>query len=331
VLLWKEEQPLFIYLKKTVMIFAEKTESKSLEGTTINEQVFDLLEKTNTNWTVSQQPLFTADGLGTESVGIFKNDIDGKPAKWLGTKSEQYVPLQNKELAQTIVEASSGVGEIFAGGILQGGKKVFYQIAIPDYKVGTDTIKRWITGLNSHDGSTSIGFGSSNTVVICQNTFYRAYKEVQKFKHFNSAKDRLEFAKKQIQNTLLNDQSLMNDYERMLEFKIEEHKPIIGKVLDRLFDFNPIEQKVEALSTRKKNQLQQFDAVLDSELKSHGPTLWGLFNAVTYFENHVGVKDDKKLDRIMLGSAGRTMNATFNDIMAYIDANSVKKSIHVLS
>jgi len=313
------------------MIFAEKTKSNSLEGETVNEQVFDLLEKTNTNWTVSQQPLFTADGLETKSVGIFKDGLDGKPSKWLGTKSEQYVPLQNKELAQTIVEASSGIGEVFAGGILQGGKKVFYQIAIPDHKVGTDTVKRWITGLNSHDGSTAIGFGSCNTVVICQNTFYRAYKEVAKFKHFRSAKDRLEFAKKQIQNTLLNDQSLMHDYEKMLEFKIEEHKPIIGKVLDRLFDFNPTEQKIETLSTRKKNLLTQFDVVLDSELKSHGPTLWGLFNAVTYFENHVGIKDDKKMDRIMLGSSKRTMNATFNDIMAYIDANSVKKSIHVLS
>ena len=313
------------------MIFAEKTESNSLEGNTINEQVFDLLEKTNTNWTVSQQPLFTADGLKTKSVGIFKDDLYGKPSKWLGTKSEQYVPLQNKDLAQTIVEASSGVGEIFAGGILQEGKKVFYQIAIPDYKVGSDTIKRWITGLNSHDGSTSIGFGSSNTVVICQNTFYKAYKEVQKFKHFSSAKDRLEFAKKQIQNTLLNDQSLMNDYERMNEFKLEEHQSTLAKVLDRMFDFNPSEQNVDKISTRKQNQLNQFRSVLDSELKSHGETIWGLFNAVTYYENHVGVKDNKKLDSIMLGSAGRTMNATFNDIMAYIDANSAKKSIHVLS
>jgi len=313
------------------MIFAEKTESNSLEGSTINEQVFDLLEKTNTNWTVSQQPLFTADGLATESVGIFKDDANGKPSKWFGTKSDKYVPMQNKDLAQTIVEAASGIGEVFAGGILQEGKKVFYQIAIPEYKVGTDSIKRWITGLTSHDGSTSTGFGSTNQVVICQNTFYKAYADLAKFRHFSSAKDRLEFVKKQIQNTLLNDTSLMNAYERMNELKLEDHQTTLKIALDKMFDFNASEQDASKISTRKQNQLNQFRSVLDSELKSHGDTVWGLFNAVTYFENHTRTTSGNKLDRIMLGNSGRVMNSTFDEIMAYIDAHSAKQSIHQLS
>ena len=84
-----------------------RNDSATLEGANVNEQVFNLLEQTNTNWSVSQHPLFTAKGLPSESVGIYKNDVLGEPCKWLGTKTDSYIPMQNADLAQTIVEAST--------------------------------------------------------------------------------------------------------------------------------------------------------------------------------------------------------------------------------
>lgn len=35
--------------------------------------------------------------------------------------------------------------------------------------------------------------------------------------------------------------------------------------------------------------------ILESELNSHGQTLWGLFNAVTWKTNHQDAKDGKGL------------------------------------
>lgn len=295
------------------MILAETNEQNQLQGQDVNEKVFNLLEATKTNWSVSKKELQSMDGLKTESFGIFRNDTNA----WLGTRTDDYQPMQNATLAQTIIEASNDIGEKFRGGILQGGKKVFYQIALPDHKIETDTIKRWITTVNSHDGSSAIGFGSSNTVVICQNTFYRAYKEIEKFRHSLTANDRLQIAKKKLQEVLMSDQSLMTDYEKMTEHKID--KPIFERVLKNLFDVTDVNTNAADVSTRKKNSLQTFNTVLESELASHGETLWGLFNAVTYYENHIGVKEEKKLERIMIGGAGRTMNLTFNDIMAHIE------------
>jgi hypothetical protein len=54
---------------------------------------------------------------------------------------------------------------------------------LPAEIIGRSEVKRWLTCLNSHDGSTSVGFGSSNTVVVCQNTFFRAlgYEEIMAF------------------------------------------------------------------------------------------------------------------------------------------------------
>lgn len=47
----------------------------------LENQTFDLLEQTKTNWTVNKLPLISQEGLSTESYGIFRNDTN----LWLGT------------------------------------------------------------------------------------------------------------------------------------------------------------------------------------------------------------------------------------------------------
>ena len=40
----------------------------------LQNQTFELLEQTTTNWTVNKLPLVTKNGLSTESYGMFRND-----------------------------------------------------------------------------------------------------------------------------------------------------------------------------------------------------------------------------------------------------------------
>jgi hypothetical protein len=299
----------------------KKSEITISKKSSIEQTTFELLEGTGTNWSVYKEPLISIKGHPTESYGIFKNDNND----WLGTTKGQYVPFQNHALAQTIVEASSGIGSVYRGGTLQDNRKVFYQIQLPDFKIENDTIKRWLTAINSHDGSTSIGFGSSNTVVVCQNTFYRAFRDLEKFRHTMSAAQRVEVAKLQLMNTLQGDNKIMEDYSRMAESKIS--KPIFEKVIKLLFDVDKLEINSSDVSTRKKNQLTQFNNVLESELNSHGNSLWGLFNSVTYFENHIRVNEDKKNDSIFIGGGNKVMNSTFDSIMEFINKNTVKHHV----
>jgi len=304
------------------MIKAEMNDN-IVKGNSVNETVFNLLEGTNTNWLVEKLPLISESGLKTESFGNFRADT----GQWLGTLKESYVPFQNKEMAQTIVEASCDFGEKFRGGILKKGKKVFYQIQLPDYKIANDTIKRWLTMVNSHDGSTSIGFGSTNTVVICQNTFYKAYKDIEKFRHTVSAKDRIEIAKVQLMNTLQNDLSLMNSYEKMTQHEIEV--PLFENIMKKLFNIESTDITAKDVSTQKKNQIAEFNKVYAKEITSHGDSLWGLFNAVTYFENHVRVKPEKQLDHIFIGGSSNKMLLTYNEIMSFIESKETPKKVLV--
>jgi phage/plasmid-like protein (TIGR03299 family) len=277
----------------------------------IYNKTFELLSDTKTTWGVTKKPLACPDGYPTESFGIYRNDNN----KWLGTVGKTYEIMQNATLAENIIEASMDISEKFRGGELYGGKKVYYQAQLQDTQIANDTIKRYITGLNSHDGSSSIGFGFTNTVVVCQNTFYMAMKEVNRFRHSASAQQRVELAREEIRRVLKVESGLMDNYKRMADTKI--NTAVTKRVIADLFKFSEddFDKDTKDFSTKKVNDLSKFNDILESELNSHGQTLWGLFNAVTWKTNHQDVKENKGLENVMVGSGYRKNLNAYNIIV----------------
>jgi len=270
-------------------------------------ETFELLESTKTNWTVNKEPLVTNEGLKTESFGIFRNDNN----QWLGTVGNQYEPVQNFEIAETLIATTESFSEVHRGGQLFNGRKIFYQSEISPEQIANDTIKRYVTILNSHDGSSSIGFGFSNTVVVCQNTFYRAMREVQKFKHTTSAKERIEIAKLQVREVLNAENNVMDAFKRMADTKVTNQAKKL--ILANLFDIkeDDFAKDTNDFSTRKLNDMKRFKTIMDEEFASHGETLWGLFNAVTWKTNHIDAKRNNQLENVMAGSGYKKNNDAF--------------------
>jgi hypothetical protein len=228
--------------------FAE-TQEVIADKSVIYNKTFDLLTDTKTNWGVTKKPLTCPDGYPSESFGIYRNDNN----KWLGTVGRTYEIMQNSTLAEKIIEASMDISEKFRGGELYGGKKIYYQAQLQDANIANDTIKRYVTGLNSHDGSSSIGFGFTNTVVVCQNTFYMAMKEVNRFRHSSSAHQKVELMRKEIRRVLTTESSLMDNYKRMADTKIST--AVTKKIIADLFSFNDedFDKNINDFSTKKIN------------------------------------------------------------------------------
>lgn len=282
-----------------------------------NEKVFNLLEKTKLNWTVNKEPLIALDGKQTGSFGMFRNDND----KWLGTVGNQYTAYQNHEMAELMVQASNGIGlDVAKGGDLGDGKKVFLQVPLQDKLIGHDTVKRNITCINSHDGTTSIAFGSSNIVLSCSNQFHRMYKEggLTRFRHSSNSKERINQAMKDMRIALGHDEDLMKKFEIMASMSIKDE--IFAKVMQKAFKVD-LDAKSSDLSTRKINKMKSIADTIESELDSKGATLWGLFNGVTYYTNHIAPTKDKN-EYLMLGGGYRTNLSAFNEVMVWIEANS---------
>lgn len=290
----------------------------------LGEKTYNLLEKTGLNWTVEKLPLFSGTGLKTESFGIFRNDNES----WLGTVGNRYEPMQNHTLAETIIKASEGVGiTTDRGGILHTGKHIYFQAQLPDEFIGKSPIKRLITALNSHDGSTSIGFGSSNTVVVCENTFYKAFGELQKFRHTISAEKRIEIAMEDMRITMEREGLLMQQFKQMADMEMKDE--IVERVINKIFAIKA-DDKSDDLSSRKKNQVIAFGNAVRKSIQEQGNTVWALFNGVTRYTNHIAAPKEKK-EYIMIGGGYDINNKSFNEIMAWIDERTEKKTVFSVS
>ena len=148
----------------------------------------EFLNFTETNWTVTKEPLVTQQGWETDSFGIFREDNNA----YLGTVGRVYTPTQNRELLELLYQACDNVGiNLSRGGFLGNGSRVFYQMEVGNIQIGASQVQRYITVLNTHNGRSPIGFGSTNITVVCRNTFYRALNDLSKVKHTPTSMTRL--------------------------------------------------------------------------------------------------------------------------------------------
>jgi phage/plasmid-like protein (TIGR03299 family) len=291
---------------------------------TKEEQVFEVLEATGLNWTVNKVPLISIsenpdlNGLKTDNMGVFRNDNGGH----LGTVKQQYVPYQNHELAETIVEASGAIGlDVVRGGHLKGGKLVYLQTELTQEYIGKSPINRYITAINSHNGTTSIGFGSSNTVVVCQNTFYKAYKDIAKFRHSSSASERIKLAIWDLKKAIGMDEKLMHNFKVMAEQPLKDE--IVARVLKNCFNID-LDKKEKDVSKQTLSKLEKVNKAVSMEMDLEGRTLWGLFNGVTRYTNHMAVGEKNKQEYIMTGGGYGTNLVAYETIMQWIEENTAE-------
>lgn len=282
----------------------------------LQERTFELLEATGLNWTVRRNQLVTKDGIEADAFGLIRNDNNF----YLGTVGNIYKEYQNWQMAEHLLMATDDLDlKVTRGGQLNNGKKVYLQAELPDSFVGKSSIKRWITGLNAHDGTRAIGFGSTNTVVVCQNTFHKAYGQLSKFRHTESASDRIEEFLQGLRQAMSLDDNLIHKYKVMADQPLREE--VFANVMARCFDVN-INAKQSDVSSRKKNTLISVNNAITKELELEGGNLWGLFNGITRYTNHVAVKPEKSKEYVMTGAGYDTNLVAFDTIMKWIEENT---------
>ena len=299
-----------------------------------NEIIFNVLEATGLNWTVEKKPMFwgTADygnELIKDNFAAIRSDNDAQ----LGIIGNQYTVLQNHEAVETIYKAGAEVfnkdlniehpwnnaetlgnyGNI-AGGSLKGGEAIFVQLELPTEYIGKSDVKRFLTAANHHNGQKALGFGSSNQVICCANTFAIALAEVSKIRHTASMQERVNEA--------------VNALRRVLQF--ETHQiDVFQKAANVQFDNNHIRLVMEGLfggaaaldnpkaSTKLQNNVKAFADDLNTSIEEQGETLWTLFNAVTRYTNHTSRAKDKEYS-LLFGNDARSNQKAFNLIESLV-------------
>lgn len=254
----------------------------------------DLLNQHGLAWRVIEEPLVSQSGLPTNQIGLFRSDNNAH----LGTHTTRYNPCQNAELAKMLVYACSPIEDLdlthSRGGEFFGGKKVYVQIPLPSVTIGKTEVQRFLTALNSFDGSTAVALGTCQTVVVCQNTFYKAYRnaEMSKVGHYSTMRAKLEALTHQINYTIKKDIEQVQIFEQMANTPIFETD--VDMLRKKIFELTDGEE----IGTRKSNRMAKFNNDLEIEFAEQGFNAWGLFNGVTRYTNHSIKKSESYSERM---------------------------------
>lgn len=278
----------------------------------MDEQI-KTLEELGLNWTVSKEPIQTVAGVQIPGkVAIMRTDNEDV----LGIHGENYDPYQNHELLELLHQIGGRTGlQIHSGGSFNGGSKVWFQLKSDDLKLGGDTIKGFVSGFNSFDGSSSLGFGNSTFTVSCQNTWWAAYREVKtKLRHSASMRANIDEILTNIDVVLEQEQKLFQEIVMLSENAFTQTQKDL--VVDLLFNLSKTDiQGDEAeLSTRKQNQMELFENDLRAEIATKGDSLWGLFSGVTRYTTHSMKKTDNTQGK-MFGQTGVKERRIFGELL----------------
>lgn len=278
----------------------------------MNEERQAMLEKSGLDWNVSKETVMTESGILIPNKRALVRD-DTQTV--LGIHSENYEPYQNTELLDLLYKIGKSTGlELHTGGSFKGGEKVWFQLKSDDMILNNDKIEGYVSGFNSFDGKTALAFGNSSTTISCMNTFWRGYKEVNtRLRHSAAMRPRIEEILSRIDLLLEEERIMFREIKRMSEKQFTaDTKDLITK---KLFDIS-IEDRLDSpdLSTRKKNQLWQFNYDLGIETAQKGETLWGLFSGITRYTTHSMKRGDNSESK-MFGRTGNIERKLYNELV----------------
>lgn len=283
--------------------------------------VAEMLERFKLFWNVVKEPMQTVSGLSSDYYSIYREDTKEE----FQAVKENYEVFQNWELIEMVskVAASSDL-DLAKGGYFNGGRKVYLKLDTGSLKgIGenNDELKRYITVLNSHDGSSSLALGMTNITLSCANTFHRMYREMNtKIRHTSTMRDKIDELMRQVDKVREEEVTLYDNFMRMADQSIGDNqikwmiKVITGVDVDK--PVKEAEQEYSRLSIKKAMNLTERIA---QETTQKGKTLWGLFSGVTSYTNRdVRTKRGDLLENKMVGVGYKIDNKAYNLLEKYV-------------
>lgn len=238
------------------------------------------------DFNISKRALFDGTGNPTSYFGLFNDKLN----KCIHTVKEGYHVSQNQEVVEMVLAGIKPFGESLAvqkAGVLNEGRKVFIQLAIEGMsKVAGDIIKRYITVIDSNDGSTSLSVGVGDLTMSCQNQFWKFYKKGNRMRHSASLEQKLKELPYMIETALEQSLKQMELYNQLASTPVtrELAHQMVNYVLgfDRTSGSIILDDKSKA-SIEKMNNLYK---AIEIEQAQKGMNMWGLHSGVTRFTTH---------------------------------------------
>lgn len=227
----------------------------------------------------------------------------------LGIVSSRYEPLQNQDafaFFDPIVDQKQAFFE--TAGALGDGERVWVMARMPgDIEVVRgDTCQKYLLLSNSHNGRGSVIVKFTAVRVVCQNTLMMSLEDGQsayRVRHSKRTTDRLDEVARLIAaaNEVYASAAKLFKAMAARQLKAEAFDSYLEMVFPRTS-----RQKSEGEAPERWGHIRSlFREHEDLQLPGVKDTLWGAYNAITFFEDHKlndRESDDGRLNRVWFGS-----------------------------
>lgn len=292
---------------------------------TIKQQVQEILEAHNLDFTIEKVPLVGKrtgpDGKITEASTPYYGLYNSKTNTCINTVKAGYGVSQNAELVEAVLMGSQKYTsklKVSKAGALNEGKQVYIQMAINGVGkiAGKDEIVRYVTIIDSNDGSTSLSVGIGDLTMSCTNQFFKFYKRGQaKFRHTATIEEKIKQLPSLIELALGESLKQIEIYNAFQSTKVSRDlaNQLVLEILgyDRVITSEAEQAKLKQVSLNRMANLYKH---IEKETEDKGMNLWGLHSGVTSWTTHEkdGPKrENGKVETMIIGSAYKDNLASF--------------------
>lgn len=295
--------------------------------TQISNQTNEILIANGLDFRIEKAPMFALNKEGVQVPSPYFGLINSKSNEVINTVKDGYTVSQNDEIVEMVLRGMESFGtdlSVSKAGSLNGGRKVFIQLAIEgDGLVANDRIKRYVTIIDSNDGSTSLSIGIGDLTMSCSNQFVKFYKKGDaKFRHTATIEQKLRTIPQLIETALKESLRQIELYNTFASTPIS--KELAHELVKALLGFDrqlTSIEKMSALSTQSINKMDKLYNHIDREIADKGLNMWGLHSGVTSFTTHeisVPKRDNARIESVLNGGA-YTMN---QESLAFVQRKS---------
>lgn len=274
-----------------------------------------ILVENGLDFTIEKLPLFAIDSEGNNLITPYFGLLNSKTKEVINTCKLGYHVSQNEDILNMVLKGISEFGNqltVSKAGSINGGRRVFLQLAIEgESKIGDDIITRYVTIIDSNDGSTSLSVGISDVVAHCTNQFFKFYKAGEaKFRHTATLEQKIASIPSLIELALDKSMEQVKIYQKFQSTPLT--KTLAEKVIKEVLSFDTL------LPMTARQQIIHDNLINSINIEKEycgGENIWSLFNGVTRFTTHhqsVPKRLNGKEESLISGTAYKKAIKAFN-------------------
>lgn len=275
------------------------------------ERVQEILSTHGLDFSIIKRPLISLED-GEQFISPYYGLYNSKSGECINAVKEGYTVSQNADVVELVLRGIEKFGtklSVSKAGSINGGRRVFMQLQIEgDSKVGDDIIKRYVTVIDSNDGSTGLSVGIGDFTMSCQNQFFRFYKEGDaKFRHTATLNEKIKSIPTLIERALNESMRQVEVYRKFVSTPVTQM--LAHKMVKSVLGYDRVITSTEELAKLTQKSVNIMDSLyshIDKETEQKGMNLWGLHSGITSWTTHerkAPKRDNGKWEDMLVGTS----------------------------